>query len=269
MIKLAFSTLGCPEWDFDRIVSQAHSYGFEGVEVRGIQNMMSPESLVPFDREHCAESRRLLEKNSVRIICLNTSIRFQKRGEAERYALEAKESFALCRRMGIPAIRVFGDTYDGQDPALVTRWIIEGIGALCDMAGDIGILLEIHGDIKTKEAIAPIVEALKDRDNFGLIWDVGHSDHIYRENWMEFYEYIRPYIHHVHLKDQIRALGKEGYVPVGEGEVPLVPIIRRLMADGYNGYLSFEWEKRWHSELSEPEVVFPEYVKYCMDVLNG
>lgn len=34
-----------------------------------------------------------------------------------------------------------------------------------------------------------------------------------------------------------------------------------LAGGGYDGWLSFEWEKRWHSELEEPEVAFPAFVR--------
>ena len=30
-----------------------------------------------------------------------------------------------------------------------------------------------------------------------------------------------------------------------------------LRAAGYDGWLTVEWEKRWHPELAEPEVALP------------
>ena len=35
-----------------------------------------------------------------------------------------------------------------------------------------------------------------------------------------------------------------------------------LRGIGYAGYLSFEWEKRWHPEIEDPEVAFPRYIEY-------
>jgi sugar phosphate isomerase/epimerase len=71
---------------------------------------------------------------------------------------------------------------------------------------------------------------------------------------------IGPYLAHVHLKDGRRpASGGTDWplVPLGAGDVPLPAIITALRAHGYMGVLSFEWEKKWHPDLAEPEVVLP------------
>ena len=34
-----------------------------------------------------------------------------------------------------------------------------------------------------------------------------------------------------------------------------------LAKAGYKGDYSFEWEKRWHPEIPEPEVAFPHYAR--------
>ena len=35
----------------------------------------------------------------------------------------------------------------------------------------------------------------------------------------------------------------------GKGEIPIKKIISMLKADGYDGYISFEHERKWHPEL--------------------
>ena len=35
MVKLAFSTLGCPQWKLDAILKNAEKMGFDGVDFRG------------------------------------------------------------------------------------------------------------------------------------------------------------------------------------------------------------------------------------------
>ena len=37
--------------------------------------------------------------------------------------------------------------------------------------------------------------------------------------------------------------------------------VRVLAAAGYEGLYGFEWEKKWHPEIEEPEVAFPHYAK--------
>ena len=51
------------------------------------------------------------------------------------------------------------------------------------------------------------------------------------------------------------------YVLTGTGEIPVQETVRVLATHGYKGYYCFEWEKRWHPDIDEPEVAFPHYAK--------
>ena len=51
-----------------------------------------------------------------------------------------------------------------------------------------------------------------------------------------------------------------------EGDIPVETILHYLKEQGYDGYLSFEWEKKWHPELPDPEVAFPAYIEYIRKV---
>src|SRR3979490_541661 len=46
-LPIAFSTLGCPKWDWNTIVRNASQWGFAALELRGIQDQM--------DLPKCAE----------------------------------------------------------------------------------------------------------------------------------------------------------------------------------------------------------------------
>ena len=108
----------------------------------------------------------------------------------------------------------------------------------------------------------PIVERNEKYKNFGLIWDVMHTDRAYGDNWRVFYNLFRPYIKHIHIKDCIRAKNgaKPEFTLIGEGDIPLEEIIYTLESDGYGGWYSLEWEKHWHPELPEIELALPEFV---------
>jgi len=42
-----------------------------------------------------------------------------------------------------------------------------------------------------------------------------------------------------------------------------------LTSSGYNGYYAFEWEKKWHPEIEEPETAFPAYAEYMRSIEAG
>jgi sugar phosphate isomerase/epimerase len=72
---------------------------------------------------------------------------------------------------------------------------------------------------------------------------------------------LKKYIRHTHIKDGRIENGKHRYVLVGQGEAPLQKAISALVKGGYQGFYSFEWEKRWHPELEEPELAVVQYPK--------
>jgi sugar phosphate isomerase/epimerase len=51
----------------------------------------------------------------------------------------------------------------------------------------------------------------------------------------------------------------------GEGQFPLAEIRRVLETINYNGFLSFEWEKKWHPEIEVPEIAIPHFANWFRD----
>jgi fatty-acyl-CoA synthase len=49
-------------------------------------------------------------------------------------------------------------------------------------------------------------------------------------------------------------------VLLGQGEVPVREMLELLSGDGYEGWISVEWEKRWHREIEAPEVALPQHL---------
>jgi predicted xylose isomerase-like sugar epimerase len=50
--------------------------------------------------------------------------------------------------------------------------------------------------------------------------------------------------------------------------VPVKRQIEALARIGYKGFYSFEWEKRWHPEIAEPEVAFADYATVASGYLR-
>ena len=124
-------------------------------------------------------------------------------------------------------------------------------------------LLEVHGDFNTVEAMRLVAQEMAGAPGFGILWDVEHSDKTCGDDFLPFYAAVRPLLRHVHIKDYRRGEnGQFTLCPVGEGDIPLPEIVHTLLRDGYDGYFSLEWEKKWVPSLAEPEEVFPAFVRY-------
>ena len=70
---------------------------------------------------------------------------------------------------------------------------------------------------------------------------------------------MHPYIRHIHIKDYSDT--QNTLTLIGEGNVPIRQIVARLLQDGYDGYISLEWEKKWHPELPEIEPALDSFIK--------
>ena len=250
IMKLCFSTLGCTEKSLEEILAIAKSYSIPALEIRGIDNKMDNREIVDFLDANLSSTLSKFSAADVMPHVIGTSCTFHDEQRLPTSISEGKASIDIAAKLHVPYIRVFGNNIVGDRDECISR-VISGIKELADYALNFGVtvLLEVHGDFNTKEALAPILDALGSHKAFGLIWDVMHSHRVYRSEWREFYEAIKPFIKHVHLKDIITESGE--LVLPGDGDIPLVPIVSTLLNDGYDGYLSLEWERKWRPELPE------------------
>ena len=92
-MRFAFSTVSCPQWDFDTIVARAREYGYHGVEIRGFLNERAATAANLFE-ENLDALRRRFEAGRVEIACLASSIAVEQPGRRGRSGVGAPTSAA-------------------------------------------------------------------------------------------------------------------------------------------------------------------------------
>src|SRR5689334_2842881 len=70
---IAFSTLGCPNWDFNKILDFAAANGFAAVELRGLQGNLDLPTHSAFSAENIESSKRAIAAHNLRIACVSSS----------------------------------------------------------------------------------------------------------------------------------------------------------------------------------------------------
>ncbi len=258
VMKLCFSTLGCVEKSLSEILALTKKNDMNAIEIRGVGGILNNGEIADFSIKNATKTKNLFAESGIKPLVLGTSCAFHTAEKYEKAMDEGREAILIAQRIGFPYIRVFGNNIVPEEREASIARVADGIAALCRYASDksVTVLLEVHADFNTVEALAPVLDVLKGYDNFGLIWDVYHSHRAYGQNWLPFYECIRPYIRHVHLKD----MASDGtLVATGDGEIPLLPIVDRLLADGYDGYFSLEWERKWKAYLAPIEEALARY----------
>jgi sugar phosphate isomerase/epimerase len=270
-MKISFTTLACPDWNFEKILAEARRLGYQGVEIRGLEGEMRADRMPVFFAENAEATKKQFSDNGLSICGFGSSATFHDAAKFDDAVAEGKAAVDVCVRMGIPGVRIFGDKVENaSELAQVQERIRKGIRTVCEYARgkNVGVWIEIHGNFNTLENVMPIAEGLSDCPEFGILWDIGNSDTSYGDNWREFYAATKPYIRHTHIKDHKRAGGATLGCPPGEGDVPVADIVNALRQDGYDGWYSFEWEKKWQPELAEPEEVLPGYIEFMRKLLS-
>lgn len=263
---LSFSTLGCPKWSFTQIVNNAVEYGYDGIEIRGIQKDMDITKCPEFNsNESIAASLKILKDKHLKLICLGASANMHYANPEKRKANldEAKSLIDLAHKLNCPYIRVFPDIFPkDQERSATIELIISGLKELSEYAKDkkVSVLMETHGDVVKADDLLYIMKSVG-RPNVGLIWDVQNMWSVTKEPVAVVYQKLKKYIKHTHFRDAKVENGVEQSVLLGKGEVPLKEAARLLEKDNYQGFYSFEWEKRWMPKVEDPEIAFPQYAK--------
>lgn len=238
MTRIAFSNLAAPGWTIERTVEAVHELGYDGLELRLLDGEpIDVVDLAPTTRRAVAATVA-----GVPLVCLDTSI--QLAGPFER-ALPA--AIELAREWGTSMVRVFGgDVADLDDVARRLPPLL---------VPDVAVALETHDHFASASRVAELLR-LVDHPSFVAIWDLHHPTRV-GESPADVVRALGTAIRGVHVKDARRHDGDWRLVPLGDGEVPVRKSLAALRALGYDGWLTVEWEKRWHPELAEPEIALP------------
>jgi sugar phosphate isomerase/epimerase len=275
-MKISFMTLGCPDWDIDTICARGQEYGYDGVDLRGYLDQIDITRLPEFTTQ-ASLTRRKLEDAGLQVSGISTSIRICDPGEFERNLEEARRTIPVSRAFGTMCLRVFG----GGNLSEYPRQELAKLGCEClarileiDGARDLRWLFETHDLWVKAQDCRLLLDGISD-PSFGALWDMGHTYRVGGEEPAESFAAIGSRVGYVHVKDAIydpaspqAMLDGWHYVAPGTGELPLAESIALLRAGGYDGWLLFEDEKRWHPDLPEPEEVFPHFVDWIRPLLD-
>src|SRR5258705_10163742 len=83
-MKLAFSTLGCPNWELGRIAQAARAYGYAAIELRAIGGDLDLLNRPEFQTGTVETTRRWLADRKLSVCCVDSSCTFDSRDADER-----------------------------------------------------------------------------------------------------------------------------------------------------------------------------------------
>lgn len=259
---LAFSTLGCPDWSLEHAAEQAAAHGYRALEIRWLEGGIIPADM-PAERRR--QIKQTMQRHNLEIIGLGLSTRFSAPDPGERQTNldDLLRYLELANDLGAPMVRTFGgNVQPGQTIEQTIDWVAENLIAALPTAEQQGvtILLETHDAFCRGAEVAKVL-AQAPHPRLQAVWDVHHPFRM-GESIEETWQLIGERTAHVHIKDaRLRPDGDWQLVLLGEGEVPCQAVVELLHREGYNGYISAEWEKKWHPEIEEPEIALPQHAQ--------
>jgi len=277
-VRNAVSTLADTTWSLQQFLDAARQYGYEGIDLRGIRDVLDITRMPEFQAGQLDATLAEVRKRGLQVAGLSTSARCsvepaQRRehiDEVARYCALA-ERIVLSGDVGRPWIRVFGGKI--PDGMSFEKALIESADQLRrygDVAGRHGVVVvvETHDDWCASERIAALVDKAA-HPAAAIVWDVHHPWRTTGESPRQTWDTIGRYVRYVHLKDARGAPGgPQDLCLTGEGNVPIKEALTVLRSHNYDGWLTLEWEKRWHPELPSADQALPAHIEYVRRMLS-
>jgi sugar phosphate isomerase/epimerase len=267
-MKIAFSTLGCPNWALEVILDRASAFGYDGVDFRGLEGEMDLYR-VPAFTDCAEETAGRLADCGLEISAFSSGARMFSEDAAERARSieEVAEYARLCRTFSVNVIRVFGGRIGRHGIDAAVKEAARTLKEMARKAAPARIGVETHDDWVDSRLLARVMRRVR-APNVCVIWDLHHPYRHNGESPRQTFGNIGRYTRYVHVKDsRLDPDGRHHYVLPGEGDVPLAEMIALLKEGGFDGYLTLEWEKAWHPDIAAPEVAFPAYAAFLRGLL--
>lgn len=208
------------------------------IEMRGVDG----GNLIFHTPEKVTEIKSRLDENGIRLSALGSPLGKIGITDAFEPHFEAfKKAVDIAHRMDTKNIRMFSFYLPGgADPESYREAVFDRIGQFVDYAdrNDAVLLHENEKGIYGERA----AECKKLLDAFGgksfkAVFDFANFVQA-KQDTMEAYELLKDHIAYVHVKDAVWESG--AVVPAGMGDGQVAEILKKMLSDGYRGFLSLE-----------------------------
>ena len=208
------------------------------IEMRGVDG----GNLIFHTPEKVTEIKSRLDENGIRLSALGSPLGKIGITDAFEPHFEAfKKAVDIAHRMDTKNIRMFSFYLPGgADPEAYREAVFDRIGQFVDYAdrNDAVLLHENEKGIYGERA----AECKKLLDAFGgksfkAVFDFANFVQA-KQDTMEAYELLKGHIAYVHVKDAVWESG--AVVPAGMGDGQVAEILKKMLSDGYRGFLSLE-----------------------------
>lgn len=245
-MKLAFSTLGVPGLPVPDVLRLATRHGYDGVELRAHPEEPVHPGITPAQRAAVAVA---FAEAGVTVLGLAGYARVARPGPDEPVLAELDALVRLAGDLGAQFVRVFPGGGE-QEAAEADAAAALRLGTIAPLAAATGVrvLLETHDSHRRAQDAVRILGPVG-HGSVGALWDVLHTWLGGEEPAVSFPP-LAPHLGYVQVKD-VASAEDLSPVPLGAGVLPLGACVGTLGRAGWDGWLSWEYEKRWHPQAAD------------------
>ena len=262
-MRFAYSTLACPGMSLAEALELGARAQYDGVELRLVDGELIDPVMSPRDRRRVGSS---CQQAGMPVAAVDSSVRVAAAADPDGVLAEVTAFLQLAADWGAPVIRVFGGELPAEPAARRQR--LGGAARLLERAGEraaevgVRIGVETHDSFLAAATVAELL-ALVPSPWVGAVWDSLHP-HRAGESAGQVYSSLGARLFLAQVKDAVRTgPGPDDWhlALLGDGEVPVREMLRLLVRDGYDGWVSAEWEKHWHPDIAGPEIALPQHIR--------
>ncbi|MBX3389366.1 MAG: sugar phosphate isomerase/epimerase [Phycisphaeraceae bacterium] len=260
-MKLAFSTVACPEWTLDRVAQFAQQAGYQGVELRTFGSGSTEFACDPALTDP-AKTRRIFAPTGCEVACVATSARYDDAitpplvghvlGGTPRGVIDTAWAVDLAARLEAPLVRVFAY----QIPASESRSsgiarIVERLELAVATARNTGVRLAIEngGSFATAASLSELFDRVSN-PLLGAAYSPAVAA-LSGENVEGGINVLGDRLFSVKLKDYSDGKPRA----LGGGDANAVATVRALATSGFAGWVVYEYDRAWFKIPGDPSDV--------------
>lgn len=273
MFKIAGHTMGTPEYNVLEALQLFHDIGLDGAEIV-VQNDYKCGLPTECCREMLEEVKEKAKQLGIRIIALtpyNSKFNSLDENVRQQEMDEIRKVIGYAQFLGAEYIRIYAGNYAGSetdpDGKKMERLIasMKELGEEAQKAG-VTLVMENHFNTMTVSARQSMDAAVKvNHPAVGILYDQANLTFTLNEDYEQAIDMQMDKVRYVHVKDLEFKAGDIGFVSdevshpkeedrnvitriVGEGALEWPKILQKIYDCGYKGWLSLEYERRWHAD---------------------
>lgn len=263
MVLLSASTLGAPGENLAQVLETLRGTGIGGVELRLSAGEIADPAMT---RRRRREVRATIEDAGVVVTGVASYVRVASDQPDDLVLGALVSALDVAVDLGAPVVRVFPgapshpSTEDRVPELLESRDEVADraarrLDAVAGYAAECGVVpaLETHDSHPTGALVAEILSRVQ--SPVGAIWDLVHPWRVgepLADTWTALGPWLSGGRGSVQVKDA--DLPRQATpLPIGDGSLPTEAFAELLIAVGYTGTVTLEWERAWHPEAAPLE----------------